>query len=60
MKNRYVTNILLLMAAVLVAACGGNKKTAAEGGGDAAGQAVGPAFNADSAYAYCVISDRAR
>ena len=53
MKNRYVTNLLLLMAAVLVAACGGNKKTAAEGGGDAAGQAVGPAFNADSAYAYC-------
>lgn len=41
-----------VLIAVLLAACGSNKKTAAAADA-AAAEPVGPAFNADSAYAYC-------
>lgn len=42
----------VLLMAVLFAACGSNKKTPAAADA-AAAEPVGPAFNADSAYAYC-------
>ena len=45
--------ILLFSLLLLFAACNSNKKAAQDGGDDIAGQAVGPAFNADSAYLFC-------
>ena len=47
------TNILIIFLAACLAACNSNKKAAAGGGSDIATEPVGPAFNADSAYAYC-------
>lgn len=47
------SKLLFISLAVLLAACNSNKKAAS---GDVSGiemQPVGPAFNADSAYAYC-------
>ena len=46
-------SILLLSFLSLFAACNSNKKAASAGGGDIVTQPVGPAFNADSAYAFC-------
>ena len=48
-----VTNIFMVLALLLVTACNSNKKAASNGGGDITMQPVGPAFNADSAYAFC-------
>ena len=45
--------IFLFFLIPLLAACNSNKKAAAGGDEDITGQAVGPAFNADSAYAFC-------
>ncbi len=42
---------ILFVIAVLLIACGNSKKPGAQDGGTA--QQVGPAFNADSAYAFC-------
>lgn len=44
--------IPLLLVAVLFAACSSNKK-AASTADESVAEAVGPAFNADSAFAYC-------
>ena len=47
------SKLLFISLAVLLAACNSNKKAASAGGGDIVTQPVGPAFNADSAYAFC-------
>jgi hypothetical protein len=47
------SKILFILFAVLFAACNSNKKAASGDGSGIAMQPVGPAFSADSAYAYC-------
>lgn len=47
------SKILFISLAVLLAACNSNRKAASGGEGDITMQPAGPAFNADSAYAYC-------
>ena len=47
------SKILFILFAVLFVACNSNKKAASGDGSGIAMQPVGPAFSADSAYAYC-------
>ena len=46
------TFLIYLLTALVLCACGGRKGTPAQTGGETA-KPVGPAFNADSAYAFC-------
>ncbi len=53
MIMKIISNIFLLVLMMFLTACSGNRKAAAGGGDDITSQPVGPAFSADSAYAYC-------
>ncbi len=52
MRRNILLKVMIIALLGCATACNSNKKAAA-GSGEAAMQPVGPAFNADSAYAFC-------